>query len=138
MNNDKPIVVTSTDLLRLRELIADCRRDQREDAECLRKLEAELNRATVVSPEEVPADVVTMNSTVRVTSDGSKRGMTWTIVYPHEADLDENRMSVLAPIGTALLGYREGDEVEWDVPAGRRRFRITRVLHQPEAAGQEV
>ncbi len=130
------IVVTSLDLERLRALIADCRRDQTENPESLKLLERELDRAQVVSPLDVPPDVVTMNSTVRVTSTENRRGMTWTIVYPHEADFDENRMSVLAPIGTALLGYRAGDVVEWEVPAGRRQFRITKVLHQPEAAGQ--
>ena len=103
------------------------------DAERLDDLENELRRAIVVKSGEVPPDVVTMNSRVRI-QDLSRGGEhTYQIVFPEDADLDENRISVLAPIGTALIGYRTGTTVEWRVPSGTRRFRILDVEYQPEA-----
>ncbi|MFA9479758.1 nucleoside diphosphate kinase regulator [Phycisphaerales bacterium AB-hyl4] len=132
----RTIVITSKDLERLRELIRHSRKSHTEDHAYLLALEQELNQAEVVESGAVPPEVVTMNSTVLVRVDGSRRGQTWTIVYPEHADMDEDRVSVLAPLGTALLGYRVGDTVEWDVPAGRRRYRIAKVIHQPEAAGE--
>src|SRR5699024_9296539 len=99
-------------------------------------LQQELDHAEVVEQGQVPADAVTMNTTFQVRVGGSKRAQTWTVVYPQDADMDENRISVLAPLGTALLGYRAGDTVQWDVPAGRREYHITKILHQPEAAGE--
>lgn len=140
MMRTRTIVITSNDRERLRELIRKHRqqRADRLDAEessYLRALEQELDGAMVVEPHEVPVDVVTMNSTAMVRVDGSRRSQAWTVVYPEDADIDQDRISVLAPLGTALLGYRAGDVVEWDVPAGRRRYRIEKVLHQPEAVG---
>lgn len=133
------IIIARHDYERLREVIGDARIARTEDEQTLRTLEAELNRATIVEPTEVPADVVTMNSTVRVQILGQstvRRSIkTWTVVYPNAADVEDNRISILAPLGTALLGYRVGDTFEWDVPAGRRRYKITRIIHQPEAAG---
>ena len=75
----------------------------------------------------MPEDVVTMNSTVRVRDLETGEVDTYTLVYPHEADIEENKLSVLAPVGTALLGYRAGDVVEWPVPAGITRFRVEEV-----------
>jgi len=132
----RTIVITSQDLERLRELIQHSRKSRAEDHANLLALEQELNQAQVIEPGAIPPDVVTMNSTVVVRVEGSRRAQTWTIVYPENADMDEDRVSVLAPLGTALLGYRVGDTIEWDVPAGRRRYRITKVVHQPEAAGE--
>lgn len=132
----RPIIITKQDLDRLRERIREARRTRAEGHENLRALEQELDQAQIVEPRQVPPDVVTMNSTIHVRVEGSRRGQTWTIVYPEKADMDENRISVFAPLGTALLGYRAGDTIEWEVPAGRRRYHITEVVHQPEAAGE--
>ena len=132
----RTIAVTSKDLERLRELIRHSRKSRTEDREYLLALEQELSHAEVVEPGAIPPDVITMNSTVLVRADGSRRAQTWTIVYPEDADMDEDRISVLAPLGTALLGYRTGDTVEWDVPAGRRRYHIVKIMRQPEAAGE--
>lgn len=132
----KQIVVTRQDLERLRALICDARQSRSESDKHLGALERELNEAAVVDPKEVPSDVVTMNSTVKVKVGGSRRQDQWTIVYPAEADIEVDRISVLAPLGTALLGYRVGDTLEWEVPAGLRRYRIAQILHQPEAAGE--
>ena len=132
----RTIVITNKDLERLRELIRHSRKLRTEDHAYLLALEQELKQAEVVDPDTIPPDVVTMNSTVLVRVDGSRRGQTWMIVYPEDADMNEDRVSVLAPLGTALLGYRVGDTVEWDMPAGRRRYHIVKVTHQPEAAGE--
>ncbi|HEX7010087.1 MAG TPA: nucleoside diphosphate kinase regulator [Phycisphaeraceae bacterium] len=132
----RTVVVTSEDLNQLRELIRQYREARSEEHQYLMALERKLSQAEVVEPGQVPPDLVTMNSTLQVRVDGSRRNQNWTIVYPQDADMDENRISVLAPLGTALLGHRAGDTVEWDVPAGRRRYQIVKIVHQPEATGQ--
>ncbi len=102
------------------------------DADHLRQLRAELDRAVIVSAGEIPPGVVTMDSTVTVmdVTSGDRRHI--TLVYPHEASAELGRISVLAPLGTALLGYREGDEVEWRMPGGLRRLRIESVRRPDE------
>jgi len=128
------IVVTESDYVRLLSLVRSFRRRHQCDTERLNELENELNRATIVDLNEVPADVVTMNSRVRIKDLSSGRELTYQIVFPKDADISQNRISVLAPIGTALLGYRTGASVEWRVPSGIRRLRILDVEYQPEAA----
>jgi regulator of nucleoside diphosphate kinase len=76
-----------------------------------------------------------MNSQVLLCDIDTLETMTYTLVFPKDADIDSGSISVLAPVGTAILGYRQGDIVEWPVPAGIRRLRIEKVLYQPEAAG---
>ena len=98
-------------------------------------LRSELEQRTVVTAGDVPKSVVTMNSRVKVRDLKSSQRETYTLVYPEEADIDENRLSVLAPLGTALLGRSAGEVVEFDAPAGKRRMRVERVVYQPEAAG---
>ena len=134
----RPIIVTSADMERLRHLIHKTRQTRdltRYHVDALDALDKELARATVVAPGEVPSDVVTMNTVVIASSAHGRRSTEWTVVYPEDANLDEGRISVLEPLGSALLGYREGDEFEWDMPVGIRRYRIEKVLSQPEAAG---
>lgn len=97
-------------------------------------LDGELRRARVVPRPQLPPDVVTMNSTVRLRDLETREEETYTLVYPADADIGKNKLSVLAPVGTALLGYRAGDVVEWPVPAGVSRFRIEEVLSQPRRA----
>ena len=108
------------------------------DREDLMLLGEELARAVEVEPHDVPADVVTLHSTVRVTDLEDGASSDYTVVMPGEANYDAGRISVLAPLGTALLGYRVGDEIEWEVPRGVRRLRIEAVLYQPEAAAHVV
>ena len=135
MMQTRTILITAKDRQRLQDLIRNSREARSEGYQYLQALAQELSHAETVEPENIPADVVTMNSTVQVKVNSGRRSQTWTIVYPEDADVDEDRISVLAPLGTALLGYRAGDTVEWNVPAGRRRYRIVKVVHQPEAAG---
>lgn len=97
-------------------------------------LEIELARANVVPAAELPDDVVTMSSRLVVEDlrNGGRRAI--TLVYPEEADSDTGKVSVLAPMGSAVLGLRVGDEIDWDLPGGRTaRFRIVEVSYQPES-----
>jgi regulator of nucleoside diphosphate kinase len=105
------------------------------DREHLEALGAELDRAHVVAPEEIPGDVVTMNSAVLVRDLDSGTEMALTLVFPSDTGLELGKISILAPVGTALLGYRVGDTIEWKVPGRVRRLRVERMLYQPEAAG---
>lgn len=99
-------------------------------------LEAELLRARVVEPREVPADVVTMNSTVRFRVLNSDEVFTQTLVYPKDMDDTGAKISILAPVGAALLGLSQGDEIDWPKPGGGLvRVRIEEVAFQPERAG---
>ena len=121
------IVVAEADARRLRGLLAARRESTAHDEAHLQELESELERAIVVSREAVPAQVVSMDSAVSVLDLASGQRREYTLVYPADADLAAGRISVLAPLGTALLGYREGDEIEWLMPGGLRRLRIERV-----------
>ncbi|HXT13824.1 MAG TPA: nucleoside diphosphate kinase regulator [Candidatus Angelobacter sp.] len=129
--NTRTIYITEADMRRLRPLV-ETMKNSRDD---LKSLQQELELARVVAPEEVPADVVTMNSRARVREVASGEEMTYTLVFPEQADVEQGRISVVAPIGTAMLGQRVGDEFEWLVPAGPVRIRVEEVLYQPEAAG---
>lgn len=99
------------------------------------KLIGELNAATIVDPQEIPADVVTMNSVVKIKFLNIKKEVQFRIVYPHDADIKQNKISIFSPVATALIGYKKGDEIEWIVPSGITRIRIEDIIYQPEAAG---
>ena len=130
------IYITELDRQRLEKLIEVGReRDGSANHEYLHKLEQELDRAETVVPEEVPGDVITMRSKVRLSDLNTNEEVIYTLVFPIEADFSEGKISVLAPIGTAMLGYREGSVIEWHVPSGLRRLKIEEILYQPEAAG---
>lgn len=132
---EREIVITSLDQGRLAALLSSAAIQQGPDRERLAELRAEIERAVIVEPGDVPADVVTMRSLVRILDLSSGERHEYSLVYPHEADITAGRISVLAPIGTALLGYRAGDTVEWRVPSGTRTLKIEAVLYQPESAG---
>ena len=97
-------------------------------------LEAELARAKIVEADEIPADVITMNSRAELFELGTGERMEFTLVFPADANIEAGKISVLAPLGTAMLGYRAGDEFEWIVPYGLRRLKVVTVHFQPEAA----
>lgn len=101
-----------------------------------RGLRDELDRADIVEPGQIPADVITMNSVIRFLDEdkGTEREM--TLVYPRDADGRAGRVSVLAPVGSALLGLRVGAAIAWPLPGGRAaRLRVLGLSYQPEAAG---
>jgi regulator of nucleoside diphosphate kinase len=128
------ILITNSDCERLRNLIAGLRGAKSATREQLTALEQELDRAEVVASEEIPRDVVTMNSEVRLEDLDSGSIQRYKLVFPNQFRWDHS-ISVLAPIGSAMLGYRVGDVFEWRVPKGVRRLRIKEVIYQPEAAG---
>jgi regulator of nucleoside diphosphate kinase len=128
------IIITQEDYGRLRRIIDTSRELPPKDAEYLDALERELESAIITRPAEVPQDLVTMKSRVRVLDLGSGQELVYEIVFPGQTDLVRNKISVLAPIGTALLGRAAGEVVEWQVPSGMRRLLILEVEYQPEAA----
>jgi regulator of nucleoside diphosphate kinase len=133
--SQRDIVITSQDMARLRGLLRDAWDPLGLDRPHLETLRTELDRAKVVALEEVEADVVTMNSTALVRDRDSDRATVFTLVYPEDAALETNHVSVLAPLGAAVLGFRVGDVVSFAVPSGVRSCEIVDVVYQPEAAG---
>jgi regulator of nucleoside diphosphate kinase len=131
----RDIYITKYDLTRLRELLQVGISFAERDRQSLESLQNELDRAHIVEPSAVPHDVVTMNSHARLKDLETNEEKAYTLVFPSEANLGQRKISILAPIGTAILGYRAGDAVEWQVPGGIRKFRIEEILYQPEAAG---
>ena len=131
--NAKKIYITEYDRERLERLLE---RPPADDLiSYLDDLRTELDRAVVVEPVEIPPDVITMNSTVSLVDVDTTEEEEFTLVFPKDADAESGRISVMAPLGTAMLGYRVGDVFEWDVPMGRKHWRVARVIYQPEAAG---
>jgi regulator of nucleoside diphosphate kinase len=128
------IVITAADFDRLRDLMGSPNY-RSTHAPLLLALREELNRGEIVGSDAVPRTVVTMHSKVRVRDLKLQESETYTLVYPDEADINENKLSVLAPLGMALLGTRIGQVVKFDAPAGQRRLKIEKILYQPEASG---
>lgn len=135
--NQHELVVTADDMQRLRRLIDQAKLRDPRGTPYLDSLERELSAARVVAPQAVPADVVTMNSQIRLLDLDTGEQIVFTLVLPDEADVDNARVSVLAPIGTAVLGYRAGDTLSWQVPDGVRRLKVVEILCQPEASGSD-
>jgi regulator of nucleoside diphosphate kinase len=131
-----PIIMNAADHEELScAIVAADKLSDRARAEII-ALRSELERAEIVAPNEVPADVITMNSRAELLDLDTNERMEFTLVFPAEADIEEGKISILAPLGTAMLGYRVGDEFEWAVPYGYRRLRVTRIEFQPEATLQ--
>lgn len=128
------IYITEGDFEKLHRLVEGRRSRISTDRENLDRLEQELDRAEIVDAASIPRDVVTMNSEVRLRDLDSGEVKVYRLVYPTQFRT-ENSISVLAPVGTAMLGYRVGDVIEWPVPKGVRRLQVMEVLYQPEAAG---
>ena len=129
------IQVTNFDMGRLFAMIEQLRKQGFAEPANLDKLEEELARCDEVDSGDVAADVVTMNSRVTLRDIASGQTLSMTLVFPHEADASAHRLSVLAPLGTAILGYRVGDTIDWAMPSGVRQYRILAIDYQPEAAG---
>ncbi len=126
------IVITESDRRRLARVIESQRGSIKADQHNLEMLAKELDRAKEVEASQVPRDVVTMNSRVQILDLDSGQVATYTLVFPEEADISRSRISILAPIGTAILGYRVGDVFEWQVPGGTRKLKVKKVMYQPE------
>ncbi|WP_026076229.1 nucleoside diphosphate kinase regulator [Noviherbaspirillum massiliense] len=134
MNQKPHIVVSSLDMERLEALLDSLPANASPHKEALLE---ELGRAEVVEPNEVPPTVVTMNSTVRFAMESSQEEFCLTLVYPKDMNGSPDRISVLAPVGSALLGLSTGDHIEWPRPGGGLiRVKIMEVVYQPERAGE--
>lgn len=127
-----PIILSSRDVPRLEQLLDSVVRDGVAQA-----LEAELLRGDVREADTLPADVVTMNSQVRCVEEHSHHEYVLRLVFPRDAGRAEGNVSVLAPVGAALLGLSAGQSIDWALPDGRvSRIRVAEVMYQPEAAGE--
>jgi regulator of nucleoside diphosphate kinase len=126
----RDIFITEDDFEKLSGLLEGTRRRNPRDREHVDRLAAELDRAHVVPLEEMPAGVVRIGSQVAVRDLDTGGSVVFTVVVPAEANVDEGRVSVLAPLGTAVLGYRQGELIEWRVPGRTRRLHIERVADQ--------
>jgi regulator of nucleoside diphosphate kinase len=124
------ILMTHTDHQRLRDVLD---RMTTEDRRHFAALSRTVQGALRMDPTELPPDVVTMDSVVSLDEFGTGDHWVLTLSYPWDANIDENRISVLSPVGTAILGRRVGDVVNWIAPQGVVRARIDRLLSQPEA-----
>jgi regulator of nucleoside diphosphate kinase len=130
----RTIVMTASDHKELSYAIASARTLSHRGRAERTGLEAELERAEIVGVDEIPADVITMNSRAELLDLDTGERMEFTLVYPMDANIEAGKISVLAPLGTAMLGYRVGDEFEWIVPYGLRHLKVIAVHFQPEAA----
>lgn len=136
MVKNMTIYTTEIDRERLGHLIERIRRQgSRENFSYINKLEEKLEFAESVAPEQIPPDVVTMRSKVCFQDLDSGERCVYSIVFPSETDSDEGKISILAPLATALLGYKCGDTVEFQAPSRLRRLKIEEILYQPESAG---
>jgi len=134
MNAKPAILLSARDVERLESLLATVRNDTSPHKAAL---EAELERADIVEPENMPPSVVTMNSTVRFITSSSAEEFCKTLVYPKDMNGEPDRISVLAPVGSALLGLSAGDQIAWPRPdGGGMQVKIVEVVYQPERAGQ--
>ena len=132
MPQEPQIILSSQDLQRLERLLDSV---STEDAPGLDALRRELDRAEVVEPDAMPENVVTMNSTVRFVDELSGREFELTLAYPDDMHLTHGTVSILAPIGSALLGLSVGQSIDWTLPGDRTTtLRILAVTYQPEAA----
>ena len=135
---NKTIYITENDMRRLRELILVARQFRKEEEKYLQELETELNRGKIIKSQDIPPDVITMNSEVHLRDLNTKEEITYQLVFPDQADASQGRVSILAPIGTALLGYSVGDIIEWKVPAGVAKLQVEKIIYQPEANGEDL
>ena len=133
-----PTIIASDDIDRLAQLVRTLRQSPSTDQQQLDLLDEALQNAESVSSERVPMDVIRMNSRFRVLDVDSGKRLRYTLVFPQSANISEGRISILAPVGTAVLGRRRGDVVEAKVPGGSRRLRIERVWHRPVSTTRSI
>lgn len=136
MVTEMTIYTTEIDRKRLGHLIERVRNQrEQENFSYIRQLEEKLEFAEAVAPELIPPDVVTMRSKVSLEDLETGEKLTYSIVFQSESNHDEGKISILAPLATALLGYKRGDTVEFQAPSRLRRLKIEDILYQPESAG---
>ncbi len=129
------IIINRLDYARIKKCINDAKQFNSISNTEAENLLTELNSATIVEPQAIPSNVVTMNSIVKLSFLNINKQVQFQIVYPDQANLKENKISIFSPIATALIGYKTGDEIEWIVPAGLTQLKIDEIVYQPESAG---
>lgn len=129
------IIINRLDYARIKKCINDAKQFKSISNTEAEKLMKELDSAKIVEPTAIPSNVVTMNSIVRLSFVNNNKHVQFQIVYPDQANVKENKISIFSPIATALIGYKVADEIEWIVPAGLTKLRIDEIIYQPEAAG---
>ncbi len=129
------IIMNKLDYNRILKSIEEAKSLKTINATEAEKLLKELNSAKIVEPNKIPADIVTMNSIVKINFLKTNKEVKFQIVYPDQANIRENKISIFSPIATALIGYKVSDEIEWIVPSGLTKIRIEEIIYQPEAMG---
>jgi regulator of nucleoside diphosphate kinase len=132
------ITVTQLDYLRLTNLIQNLRDNRSVDPEYLKFLGMELKKASKIDSKSITPDFVTMNSVINVVFLDIAKTMDLRLVYPQNANFAKGLISVLSPLGCALLGYRAGDIVSFMAPKGEQKVKIEKVIYQPEANGEDL
>jgi regulator of nucleoside diphosphate kinase len=122
-----PVILLKNDFEILNGYVKNLQGMQVNEKDNFRKLSEEIKKAQIVDEEDFPTDVVRLNSQVIIKDLQTKRDMTITVVLPQKADIKQRKVSVLAPIGTALIGFRKGQKVSWEVPSGKKDFKIVEV-----------
>lgn len=131
----KKVTLTKNDYTRIYKAITDAKNSKTINSNEAEKLLSELSKAEIVPSEKIDKDVVTMNSEVKLFFENTQKEQSFKIVYPQDANLKENKISIFSPIATALIGYKIGDKIEWIVPGGITKIKIVDLIYQPEAAG---
>ena len=131
-SNKRQIFITDFDMQRLEMLIESAGAKPFRDSRYIEELAEELLTAEVVDPTGIPPDVITMNSKVCLQDLDSGEDLVYTLVFPSDADLESGRISVLAPVGTAMIGYRKGDRITWPVPGGLKRLKVKKSSINPK------
>lgn len=131
----KKVTLTKNDYTRIYKAITDAKNSKTINSSEAEKLLSEISKAEIVPSEKIDKDVVTMNSEVKLFFENTQKEQSFKIVYPQDANLKENKISIFSPIATALIGYKISDEIEWIVPGGMTKIKIVDLIYQPEAAG---
>jgi len=129
------IIINRLDYARIKKCIYDAKQFKSISSIEAEKLVNELDSAKIVEPESIPSNVVTMNSIVKITFLNNNKQLQFQIVYPEQANLKENKISIFSPVATSLIGYKVNDEIEWIVPGGLTKIKIDEIIYQPEASG---
>jgi regulator of nucleoside diphosphate kinase len=131
----KMIYITEYDMTRLEEVLAIAAKNAKRDFKHLEGLTKELMKAEIVDSTEIPPNVITMNSKVLLDDLENNQRKEYILVFPKEADIEQNKVSVLSPLGTAMIGCRVGHILRVKTPTGERRMKVQKILYQPEKAG---
>lgn len=124
-----PVILLRNDFEILNGYVKNLQGMRVNEKDNFRKLSEEIRKAQIVNEEDFPIDVVRLNSHVIIKDLQTKRDMALTIVLPQKADIKQRKVSVMAPIGTALIGFRKGQKVSWEVPSGKKEFKIMEVTN---------